>query len=269
MVQPAAPASCHSCITTPIVNSYPCQLISGIAQKIADFVTGIFTMIANFVKYCLCMSTAAAAPAPVNPTPAAAANSAPVPTAATTSTTAVPTTTAAPAPASTAHATTSSRPAATTSTPVINPAVVETGKQFFLARVAGIDQSSPQNRFRDRLGTEDNGRRAFATVLVHSALTLPAAQQQPLVNLVSGCAAGLTHTQALIELNTSFAQLEQAQKREALQRLTGARSTPQRPPAEPVTAFLRQASLLRQQFTEDPVFCAAAEAARVELMEVF
>ena len=267
MVQPAAPASCLSCITTPIVNSYPCQLISGgcsaisgVAQKIADFVTGIFTTIANFVRYCLCMSTPAAAPAPLNPAPAVSTNSAHL-------------NTAAPAPAivttTPAPLTTSTAPAATTNARAINTGIVEAGKQFFLARVAGIDHSNPQNRFRERLGTEENGRRAFATVLVHAALTLDDARLQPVVNLVDGCATGPDHTQALLRLNTRFGQLDRDQKREALQRLTGAQSTPQRTSSEAVTTFLGQADLLRQQFTQDPVFCAAADAARQVLTEVF
>lgn len=252
MVQPTTPTSCFSCITTPIVNSSPyklisrgCSAIGGLAQKIADFVTGIFTTISNFVKYCLCMSTPAAAPAPVNPAPAGSSSIS--------STTGVP-------------ATTSSTPVAPTSAQSIDPAVVEAGKQFFLARVAGIDSANPQNRFRERLGTEENGRRAFATVLVHAALTLRDAELEPVLNVARGCAAGPNHTQALLQLNTSYDLLDRDQKREVLQRLTGAQSTSQPSSRrEAVTAFNRQADLLRQQFTQDPVFCAAADAAREEL----
>ena len=252
MVQPAAPASCLSCITTPIVNSYPCQLISGIAQKIADFVTGIFTTIANFVRYCLCMSTPAAAPVPVNPAPAAAA---------------APTITPpAPAPAPRAATSTSSAPAAATSAPAINPAVVEAGKRFLLSRVAVIDQANPNNTFRARLDTEKNGRRAFATVLVHASLIVNAAQEQLLTAFMNSCNSGhgFHPMQDLANLKASYEQLDEPSRRAAIQRLTTFQSSRQQPTAA-VAAFLYEANINRERLAQDPVFSEAAEAARMEL----
>ena len=79
MVQPAAPSSTCACIVDPIVNSGPYQLISGacsavvsLAQRIINFVSSIFAVIANFVRSCICGAAAATPPAsPASTTPPA------------------------------------------------------------------------------------------------------------------------------------------------------------------------------------------------------
>ena len=251
MVQPAAPASCHSCITTPIVNSYPCQLISGIAQKIADFVTGIFTTIANFVKYCLCMSSPAAAPAPVNPAPAASANSVPVAAAAPT------TTPPAPTPAPHANTSTSPAPAATTSAPAINPALVESGKQLLL----GLGAQAPE-----LLDTEAYSRGGYATVLIHAAMILPLPNLRPLIVFVRdfNVESDYRPMAKLFQLKHSLTHLDASLRLAALQMfVSGPDIDPQTAP--PVAAFLREANAIRERFTKDPIFCAAADAAREEI----
>ena len=88
MVQPVASTSTCACIVDPIVNSGPYQLISGacsavvsLAQRIINFVSSIFAVIANFVRSCFCMASAAippAAPAAAATTPAALPRAAPL-----------------------------------------------------------------------------------------------------------------------------------------------------------------------------------------------
>ena len=248
MVQAVSPRTSFCNFT----NYSPCQLISGIAQKIADFVTGIFTTIANFVKYCLCMSAPAAAPAPANPAPVDSANSVSVAAAA-------PTIPPAPTPAPRATTSTLPAPAATTTAPAIDPNLIESGKQLLLGLCA-------QDRLPEQLDPEVNGRRAFATVLIHASMILPLPNLRLIIVFVRDCNVGPDYRPMakLFELKHSLGQSDESLRREALRMFVSGRDIdPHAAPA--VAAFVRDANAIRERFTQDPIFCAAADAARAEL----
>lgn len=262
MVQPTTPTSCFSCITTPIVNSAPyqlisggCSAISGLAQKIADFVTGIFITIVNFVKYCLCISSSTPLPAPNNPTPAV---NTPTP-----STTAHPTNTT--APTLPGHTTTSSAPT-TTYPPVVDAALVERGKQILIAPFTG-HLGGPCDEFLALLDTEENGRLSLATHFIQCTTIVPSEDRK---RFISQCDVQFPR------LTSHFNQIDgtytKPQKRRAVQIFAqellnwGHITSDECRDREAVLECVPKFREMRGMLLASPVFCAAADAARSELL---
>ena len=256
MVQPA---SHYSCILEPVFacGTALCQPVYDLISKISAFVSSIFTAIGDFVKSWLCMSTPAAAAAPVNPTPAV--------TAMPTSTTALPATTSAPTLAT--QATTSTATVAPISAPAIDPNLVAAGKQVLLGIAADLDQVHPNNQFRERLETKESGREAFACALIISAIGLPTSQPLTLRDFVTGCAVEPDYhpMQDLMSIKLNHDRLDEPSQSDALRRFTGSWGASHQQSTQAVAALLREANAVRDRFTQDPIFCAAADAARAEV----
>ncbi len=250
MVMTCNPNSCTGRIFAAADCLYtPCSAVASVAQKIADFVTGIFTAIANFVKYCLCMSTPAVSAATATPTSA----------------TALPATTSVPTLAP--QATTSTATVAPISAPAIDPNLVAAGKQVLLGIAADLDQVHPNNQFRERLETKESGREAFACALIITAIGLPTSQPLTLRDFVTGCAVEPDYhpMQDLMSIKLNHDRLDEPSQSDALRRFTGSWGARHQQSTQAVAALLREANAVRDRFTQDPIFCAAADAARAEV----
>lgn len=263
MVMTSTPDSCTGRIfsdTGYLFTTY--STIASIAQKIADFATGIFTAIANFVKYCLCISRSLPLPTPSAPTRLLTT---PTPTTTAHSTTTLP-----------AHSTTFFAPTTTISPPVVDGAFIESGKQILLERVASLDQANLGNEFRAQLDTEGNGQLAFATLSMEGAITLPSDEQIRFLTFITQCALPTdcpfpdVNTERAIEvlpeLATNYSRLDENGKQDVLTRFKAVPRRLEGTPEEAVAKVLRPINTLRVRLIQNPTFCAAADAARAELL---